>query len=70
MRERHLRSSKFSEVQSEFVHEAINNPGAFRGVKISEHAVNVGDIIQGNRGGIPSTLIMQETMKFIFHKLL
>jgi len=45
------REFKFSTEHSEFVHEAINNPGAFRGVDITAEAVNVGDIIQNNRSG-------------------
>jgi hypothetical protein len=40
---------KFAMAHSRFVHHAIHNGGAFRGLRISERAVNVGDIIQGNR---------------------
>jgi hypothetical protein len=42
---------EFSAAHAKFVHDAINNPRAFRGFKITEQAVHVGDIIQNNRGG-------------------
>ncbi|MDQ3815770.1 MAG: DUF2272 domain-containing protein [Armatimonadota bacterium] len=45
---------KFHPLHAVFVHEAINNPGAFKGVRISERAVNVGDIIHNNRGMPPT----------------
>jgi hypothetical protein len=40
---------KFSARHSEFVHQAIHHPGAYKGVPLSEHAPRVGDIIQNNR---------------------
>jgi hypothetical protein len=46
---------KFAAAHSVFVHQAIQNAlsgtGVFQGFRISERAVNVGDIIQNNRGG-------------------
>ena len=46
---------KFSKAHSVFVHQAIQNAvngkGVFRGLDISAHAPNVGDIVQRNRGG-------------------
>ncbi|MBC8137741.1 MAG: DUF2272 domain-containing protein [Fibrella sp.] len=42
---------EFAAAHSVFVHKAINDPAAFRGVKISAASVRVGDIIQNNRGG-------------------
>lgn len=42
---------RFAAAHSVFVHEAINNPAAFEGVALDQEAVNVGDIIQNNRGG-------------------
>ncbi|HWO02215.1 MAG TPA: DUF2272 domain-containing protein [Blastocatellia bacterium] len=46
---------KFAMAHSVFVNQAIQNAtngtGVFQGVDISEHAPNVGDIIQHNRGG-------------------
>lgn len=42
---------EFAAAHSIFVHKAINNPAAYRGVKISAASVRVGDIIQNNRGG-------------------
>ncbi len=45
----------FSAAHSVFVHKAIQNAlaemGVFRGVKITEDAVRVGDILQNNRSG-------------------
>jgi len=47
---------RFAQAHSVFVHAAIqnalNNTGVFRGVRITEGAVRVGDIIQNNRGGL------------------
>lgn len=40
---------KFAAAHALFVHDAINNPDAYEGVKIDQEAVNVGDIIQNNR---------------------
>ncbi|AIE84525.1 DUF2272 domain-containing protein [Fimbriimonas ginsengisoli] len=42
---------KFAAAHSIFVHEAINHPGAFRGVKVDQDSVRVGDILQNNRSG-------------------
>ncbi len=46
---------RFSKQHSVFVQKAIqnglNNTGVFRGMEITAHAPNVGDIIQANRGG-------------------
>ena len=46
---------KFNPAHSQFVHAAIRNgineTGVFRGFRITDHAPQVGDIIQNNRGG-------------------
>lgn len=42
---------EFSPQHSQFVHDAINNPRAFRGVPIDAASIRVGDILQNNRGG-------------------
>ena len=46
---------KFNPAHSQFVHVAIRNgineTGVFRGFRIIDHAPQVGDIIQNNRGG-------------------
>lgn len=42
---------KFAAAHSQFVFDAINNPRAFKGHDIADHAPAVGDIIQNNGGG-------------------
>lgn len=46
---------KFNPAHSQFVHAAIRNgiqsTGLFHGVRVADHAPQVGDIIQHNRGG-------------------
>jgi hypothetical protein len=40
---------KFAAAHSVFVHDAINNPRAFKGFDIANHKAAIGDIIQNNR---------------------
>lgn len=46
---------KFSKAHSQFVHQAIRNAidqkGVFHGMRITDHAPQIGDIIHFNRGG-------------------
>ena len=42
---------KFAPAHSIFVHDAINNPKAFKGFDLPNHQVGIGDIIQNNRNG-------------------
>lgn len=42
---------KFAAAHSVFVHDAINNPRAFKGFDIPSRKVEIGDIIQNNRNG-------------------
>jgi hypothetical protein len=42
---------RFSSRHAIFVHDAINNPRAFAGLDIADHAPQIGDIIQNNRSG-------------------
>lgn len=41
----------FSDEHSEFVHDAINNPRAFKGRRLDAYAPRVGDIVANNRPG-------------------